>query len=197
MVHVSRLGQRLKAVMANHYTRTAVALHWLVAGLVLAALFMGWTMTSMQISPGRLKLFNYHKWVGVTVLALALLRIVWRLTHRPPPLEAMPRWQQIAAHAGHGLLYLLMLAVPLSGWAYSNASGYAIMYLGKVPLPNLVDKDRDLAARLVEVHEVLAVTFAVLVLLHLLAALQHHILHKDRTLRRMLSWRAHGRGSNG
>jgi cytochrome b561 len=182
----------MKAIMASHYTRTAVALHWLVTGLVLAALFMGWTMTSMEISPGRLKLYNYHKWVGVTVLALALLRIVWRLTHRPPPLETMPRWQQISAHAGHGLLYLLMLAVPLSGWAYSNASGYAIMYLGKVPLPNLVDKDKQLAAQLVEVHEVLAIAFAVLVLLHVLAALQHHFLHKDQTLRRMLAWRGQG-----
>jgi cytochrome b561 len=186
----------MKAIMASHYTRTAVALHWLVAGLVLAALFMGWTMTSMEISPARLKLYNYHKWVGVTVLVLALLRIYWRLTHRPPPLEAMPRWQQISAHAGHGLLYLLMLAVPLSGWAYSNASGYAIMYLGRVPLPALVNKDKVLAAQLVEVHEVLAITFAVLVSLHVLAALQHHFVHKDQTLRRMLAWRGKGLKGN-
>lgn len=179
----------MKAQIVNHYTRTAVSLHWLVAGFILAALFMGWTMTSMEFSPGKLKLVNYHKWVGVTVLALVLLRISWRLTHRPPPLEAMPRWQQFAAHAGHGLLYLLMVAVPLSGWAYSNASGYPIVYLGKLPLPDLVTKDKVLAAQLVEVHGALAITLAATVALHVLAALQHHFLHKDGTLRRMLTWR--------
>jgi cytochrome b561 len=189
VVHVSRQRVNVTARIASHYTRTAVALHWLIAGLVLAALFMGWTMTSMEISPGKLKLVNYHKWTGVTVLALALLRIGWRLSHQPPPLEVMPRWQQVAAHTGHGLLYLLMLAVPLSGWAYSNAAGYPIVYLGKLPLPDLVDKDKVLAAQLVKVHAALAITFAVTVLLHLLAALQHQFIHRDRTLRRMLAWR--------
>jgi cytochrome b561 len=105
----------MKSLASSHYTRTAVSLHWLIAAFILAALFMGWTMTSMEFSPGKLKLVNYHKWVGVTVLALVLLRISWRLSHRPPPLEPMPRWQQFAAHAGHGLLYLLMVAVPCFG----------------------------------------------------------------------------------
>jgi cytochrome b561 len=132
-----------------HYTRTAVALHWLIAGLVLAALYMGWTMTSMEFSPGKLKLYNYHKWTGVTVLALVLVRVVWRLTHRAPALEPMPGWQQLLAHGGHVLLYLLMIAVPITGWAYSNASGYPVVYLGKVPLPDLVGKDKELAAQLV------------------------------------------------
>jgi cytochrome b561 len=174
--------------MATHYTRTAVGLHWLIAGLVLAALFMGWTMTSMEFSPGKLKLYNYHKWIGVTVLSLAVLRIVWRLTHHAPPLEIMPRWRQTAVHASHGMLYLLMLTVPLSGWAYSNASGYSIVYLGKLPLPDLVDKDKALAEQLLQVHHVLAMVFAGFVLLHVLAALQHHFIHKDGTLRRMLVW---------
>jgi cytochrome b561 len=176
--------------IATHYTRTAVALHWLIAGFILSALFMGWTMTSMEFSPGKLKLVNYHKWVGVTILALALLRILWRLTHRAPPLEPMAGWQKFAAHAGHGLLYVLMVLVPLSGWAYSNATGYPIVYLGKLPLPDLVGRDKELAAQLVQVHGVLAVTLAVTVALHLLAALQHHFLHRDRTLRRMLTWQS-------
>ena len=176
----------------QHDTRTAVALHWLIAALVFAAVFMGWTMTEMAISPARLKTYNYHQWVGVTVLALALLRLVWRLTHRAPPLEKMPRWQQLVAHAGHGLLYVLMLAVPVSGWIYSNATGYRVVYLGKLPLPDLVGRDKALAERWHEVHEVLATVLVVLVALHVLAALQHHFLHKDNTLRRMLAWRRQG-----
>lgn len=175
---------------ATHYTRTAVALHWSIAGLVFAAVFMGWTMTSMDISPQKLKLYNYHKWVGVTVLGLALFRLLWKLTHRAPPLLPMPRWQQIAAHAGHGVLYVLMLAVPMSGWIYSNYSGYPIVYLGKLPLPVLVERNRELAADWVQVHEVLATVLVVLVVLHVLAALQHQFLKKDMTLRRMTTWRA-------
>jgi cytochrome b561 len=176
-----------------YYTRTAVALHWLIAALVFAAVFMGWTMTEMAISPARLKTFNYHKWVGITVLALALLRIVWRLTHRAPPMEKMPRWRQMTAHAGHGLLYLLMLGVPLAGWVYSNATGYRVVYLGKLPLPNLVGRDKALAEQWHEVHEVLATVLVVVVALHALAALQHHFIHKDNTLRRMLAWRRQGK----
>lgn len=173
----------------SHYTRTAVALHWSMAGLVLSALFMGWTMTGMEISPSRVKVYNYHKWIGVTVLALAIVRIVWRLTHRAPPLPVMPRWQRIAAHAGHGLLYLLLLAVPLAGWVFSNASGYPVVYLGKLPLPDLVERNRELAQQWLEVHETLAITLAVLVGVHVLAALQHHFIARDNTLRRMLTWR--------
>jgi cytochrome b561 len=174
----------------NYYTRTAVALHWLIALLVIGALCVGWTMTSMAISPAKLKLFNYHKWVGVTVLALVLLRIYWRMTHRPPPLEPMPRWQQAAAHGGHILLYFLLLVMPLSGWLYSNAAGYPIVFLGKIPLPTLLGKDKDLSAQLVQAHHLLAFVLAAVVVLHVLAALQHHFIHKDRTLRRMLSWRS-------
>jgi cytochrome b561 len=156
----------MKSTTASHYTRTALGLHWLIAGFILAALFMGWTMTEMEVSPTKLKLYNYHKWVGVTVLALALVRVGWRFTHRPPPLE------------------------PVTGWAYSNASGYPIVYLGRVPLPDLLDRDRLLAGQLVKVHGTLAAVLAAAVALHVLAALEHHFIRKDRTLRRMFSWRA-------
>jgi cytochrome b561 len=173
----------------THYTRTAVALHWLIAALILAGLCMGWTMTEMNFSPLKLRYYNYHKWVGVTVLALALFRLVWRLTHRPPPLLQMPRWQHLAARIAHGLLYVLMLAVPLAGWIYSNAAGYPVVYLGTLPLPNLVDSDKELAAVWVRIHGSLALSLAILTGLHLLAALQHHLLVRDGTLRRMLAWR--------
>lgn len=174
----------------SHYTRTAVSLHWAIAGLILSAVFMGWTMTGMEISPTRLKVYNYHKWIGVTVLGLALFRLVWRLTHQPPPLPVMPRWQQLAAKGGHGLLYVLMIAVPVAGWIYSNYSGYRVVYLGKLPLPNLVERDKEMAAAWLQVHGNLAMILAVMVGLHVLAALQHQFIVRDGTLRRMLTWRA-------
>jgi cytochrome b561 len=173
-----------------HYTRTAVALHWTIAGLILAALFVGWTMTDMQISPLRLKVYNYHKWIGVTILTLALIRLVWRLTHAAPELLPMPRWQRLVAKGGHALLYVLMLAVPLAGWIYSNAAGYRVVYLGKVPLPNLVERSKALADAWVQVHHALAMILAVLIGLHVLAALHHQFIVRDGTLRRMLTWRA-------
>jgi cytochrome b561 len=102
----------------------------------------------------------------------------------------MARWQRRAAHAGHGLLYLLLLAVPLAGWIYSNATGYRVVYLGKLPLPNLVARDKDLAADWLQVHHLLAWTLAVVIGLHVLAALHHQFIVRDNTMRRMLTWRA-------
>lgn len=174
---------------APHYSRTAVALHWSIAVLIFAALALGWTMTSMAISPLRLKAYNYHKWIGVTILGLAVLRSAWRLTHRAPPLLPMPRWQQVAAHGGHWLLYLLMLVIPVTGWIYSNAAGYPIVYLGKFPLPTLVGRNHELAARWVTVHHVLAFVLAAVIAGHVLAALHHQFIVRDGTLRRMLTWR--------
>jgi cytochrome b561 len=185
---------RDRGLPISHFTRTAVSLHWLVAGLILAAVFMGWTMTSMEVSPLRLKVYNWHKWVGVTVLLLAVARLAWRLTHRAPPLEAaMPAWQRRAASATHALLYLMLFAMPVTGWIYSNYSGYPVVYLGKVPLPNLVERDRELAASWLDVHVASSIVLVVLVAAHVLAALYHHFIVRDGTLRRMLAWRAPGR----
>lgn len=178
--------------MSNpHYTRTAVGLHWAIAGLIFTALFMGWTMTEMAVSPQRLKVYNWHKWVGVTVLALAVLRLAWRLTHRAPPLAAsIAGWQRAAAHAGHALLYLLMLVMPVTGWVYSNYSGYPVVYLGKLPLPNLVERDRELAATWLDIHATLGIVLALVVGGHVLAALYHQFIARDGTLMRMFTWRA-------
>ncbi|MFO7324881.1 MAG: cytochrome b [Pseudomonadota bacterium] len=175
---------------ASHYTRTAVGLHWLVAGLILTALFMGWTMTEMAVSPQRLKVYNWHKWVGVTVLLLALVRLAWRFTHRPPPLVSMPSWQRGLAHAGHALLYVLMVAQPVTGWIYSNYSGYPVVYLGKIPLPDLVGRNRELAEVWVGIHATLGMVLAVVVAGHVLAALYHQFIVRDGTVKRMLTWRA-------
>ncbi|MDD3785594.1 MAG: cytochrome b/b6 domain-containing protein, partial [Hydrogenophaga sp.] len=113
----------------TRYHPVSVLLHW-VLGLALIGLFaVGLYMTDLPFSPQRLKLYNWHKWAGVTLLALSVFRLVWRLTHRPPPLPraietAMPRWQRLAHHATHHGLYLLFFAVPLLGWAYSSAAGF-------------------------------------------------------------------------
>jgi len=170
------------------YTRTAVALHWIVALLISVGFTLGATMTDLSVSPRKIRLFAYHKWIGITVLGLVVLRLLWRLTHPAPPDEPMPRWQRIAAHATHWLLYLLMLATPLAGWLYSSAAGYPVVYLKLWQLPDLVSKNKQLANVLVEVHGYLAWTLLWVVVLHAAAALKHHFFDRDATLRRMLAW---------
>jgi cytochrome b561 len=170
------------------YTRTAVALHWFIALLITAGFTLGATMTDLHMSPRKLKLYSYHKWIGITVLGLVLIRLLWRVTHPAPPDEPMPRWQRIAAHVTHWLLYLLMIATPIVGWLYSSASGYPVVYLKLWQLPDLVAKNKKLADVLVQVHGLLAWTLFYVVLLHVAAALKHHFFDRDATLKRMLAW---------
>jgi len=170
------------------YTGTAIALHWLIAGLILCAFVMGWIMTDLAFSPTKLRLFNYHKWVGITVLALAVIRVLWRLTHQPPTPVPMSAFQTLAAHAVHLALYALMFLQPITGWLYSNAAGYPIVYLGVLPLPNLLQKNPDLSHTLEKVHGTVGLLLLVVFVLHALAALKHHWVDKDSTLRRMLPW---------
>ena len=150
---------------------------------------MGWIMTDMPISPRRVEFFDWHKWIGVTVLALFFVRILWRLSHPAPPLLPMPPWQHRAALLSHVLLYAMLLIQPVTGWMYSNSAGHPIVYLGLIPLPNLLGRDRALATTLREVHDTGAVVLATLVGIHLLGALKHQLVDHDGTMRRMLRWR--------
>jgi cytochrome b561 len=169
------------------YTRTAMLLHWLMAVLILGMFGLGIYMVDLPLSPQKLKLYSYHKWAGITVLTLALLRVLWRILHQPPPLPAsQPRWQQLAAHSAHGLLYVLIFVVPLTGWLMSSALGFPVVWFGVLPLPDLVDKDKELGELLKLVHRYLNYSFLVLVVGHALAAIKHQWLDRDGTLNRML-----------
>ncbi|MBK7617099.1 MAG: cytochrome b [Vitreoscilla sp.] len=167
------------------YTGVAMALHWLLGLMIVGAFAVGLYMSDLPMSPTRLKLFNWHKWAGITILALSVLRLLWRFTHRPPADLPAPRWQNLAAHGTHWALYALFLLVPLAGWAYSSAAGFQVVWFGVLPLPDFVGKDKALADMLKERHEVLAWLLAVLVLLHIAAALKHHFVDRDRLIDRM------------
>ncbi|MES1190986.1 MAG: cytochrome b [Steroidobacter sp.] len=169
----------------TRYTGTAVSLHWLIAALIICAFTLGWIMTDLEVSPLKLRMFNWHKWVGVTILLLAIIRLLWRLAHKPPAMLPMPAWQRIAAKTLHAVLYVLLLLQPLLGWFYSNAVDYRVVYLGILPLPNLVDKDKHLADIFKSLHQAGAWCLLVVVSLHILAALKHHFVDGDATLKRM------------
>lgn len=170
----------------GRYTRTAIALHWLVALLILVALPLGMVMSELTLSPLKLKLISYHKWLGVTVFLLSVARLAWRAGHVPPPLpHSVPAWQQRTAHGLHFLLYLLLLAIPLSGWLMSSAKGFQTVYLGLLPLPDLIAKDKALGALLAGVHAALNYGLLALLALHVGAAFKHQH-DRDGILARML-----------
>ncbi len=171
----------------ERYTRTAIALHWLIALLIFIAFPLGLYMSDLQLSPTKLQLFSYHKWIGVTVFALALARIAWRATHTPPALpDSIPKLQQIASHIVHGLLYGLLFAVPISGWLMSSAKGFKTVLFGVIPLPDLIGKDKELGKLLEVVHQSLNYFLLLLVVLHVAALIKHRFIDRDDVLTRML-----------
>ena len=173
--------------MKTTYTATAKALHWLMAALLFGLLALGFYMHDLPLSPEKLQFYSWHKWAGVTAFLLVLIRLSWRVTHRPPALPAsMPQIMQLAAHAGHLLLYVLMIAIPLSGWLMSSATGFQTVWCGVLPIPDLIGKDKELGDLLALVHKGLNLGFLAVLFGHIGAALKHHFIDKDDILIRML-----------
>jgi cytochrome b561 len=169
------------------YTRTAILLHWLMALMIFASFTLGLSMVDLPLSPKKLQWYSWHKWMGVTIFILVIMRLLWRAGHPAPPLTApMPAWQKQAAHVTHWLLYALLIIIPLSGWFRSAAAGVQVVYLGVLPLPNPIAVDKPLGEQLKLVHMLLNYSLAALVITHIAAALKHHWVNKDDVLTRML-----------
>jgi cytochrome b561 len=165
----------------------SIALHWASAALVLATLGIGLGFESLERSPLEAPARFLHISLGLTVLALTALRLLWRLASPMPAAEpGMPRWQAIAARLVQLALLVLIVALPLSGWAMLSAAGRPIGWFGLVALPPLMAPDPALRHLTHEVHELLAYAVLGLVTVHVLAALKHHLIDRDGTLRRML-----------
>lgn len=174
-------------IVESRYSLPAMLGHWLVVLLIISTYCVAWTMVDLRISPTQLRLFNYHKWIGVTIFALAVLRLLWRCWRRPPPLPTqMQSWERKAAAIMHRLLYLLLFAVPLSGWLMSSAKGFQTVYFGVLPIPDLLSKNPALGAALNSVHVALTWLLLALVCVHVLAAFKHQFIDRDAVLRRML-----------
>jgi len=173
--------------MSNQYTRTAVSLHWLIALLIFAAFPLGLYMHDLPLSPHKLRMYSYHKWIGITVLLFAVIRLYWRTTHRPPAMpDTMQQWEKFAAESVHYLLYALIFIIPVSGWLMSSAMGFQTVWFGVLPLPDLVNKDKALADLLHEAHEMLNYGLLGLLLGHVGASIKHHFIERDDILVRMV-----------
>lgn len=192
---------------ATRYTKTAVALHWLIAISIFGMFALGWYMSGLpkeapkqmaydlfdlglytwqladEASP-RTFYFNLHKSLGVTIFALIAIRILWRLTHRPPSLlSTYQAWERKLATATHHLLYLLMVALPVSGVIMATYSKYGIKWFG-VPFIKGLDNN-PMREVFKEVHEVIGLIILVMIILHIAGALKHKFIDKDDTLKRM------------
>jgi cytochrome b561 len=183
---------------AGAYDGVAIALHWLLALLIVVAFFIGLSMTELPLSPLRLRLYNWHKWLGVAVLALSAARLVWRAAgHRPPPLpEHTPAWQRAAYRGTHGLFYALFFVVPLLGWAYTSAVGVPVVWFGVLPLPDFVPRDKPFGDDVLKpLHEAASYLLAAIVVVHVAAALKHQFVDRDHLLARMWPRRPSGSGT--
>lgn len=164
------------------------ALHWTIALLVLVMAGIGLSLDELPRSPKWFWVYDLHKSIGLLVLALVVVRLAWRLyAGAPPPVPGLPRIQRIAAGATHWLLYALIVAMPLSGWLYDSASGLRpLRWFGQFAVPKLVAPDEALAGELHDIHETLFTILVAVVLLHVAAAVWHHVFRGDATLARML-----------
>lgn len=180
------------AVTARNFTGTAKLFHWVMAAIIIVASAVGWYGASLHygVSPEqtaqKIWAITLHKSIATTTLFLIVLRIAWRLFHRPPALTGMPEFMKLATHAGHWLLYALMVAVPLSGWANSSSAGYDIPVAGLFTIPRLMAKTPELTPWLVWTHWLLSWALILTVAGHVLFALKHHFLDRDDTIRAMM-----------
>lgn len=176
---------------AGHYDPVAIALHWVIALLIIIMLAVGFLMEDFPISI-KFLVYNLHKSIGITIIGLSIFRLVWRLLNPPPALPAaMPRSQKFLAHAAHWMLYGFMLAMPMSGWLMVSAvPKYPIVFFGFgeapfLPMPAM-DDPKAVAGLFSDAHEIMAIGGALLIALHIGAALQHHFMKHDDILFRML-----------
>ena len=181
---------------ARRYSTVAIAFHWVIAAAILGQIWLGWTMSDLPNGLRKFELFQLHKSVGITILLLSLGRLAWRLTHRPPPYApGVHGWQRTLATSVHTGFYVLMIALPLTGWAAVSASTFnlpTVLY-GVLPwphLPGLADlpaaQKGAVSESLGTTHELLVRFTLALLALHVAGALKHQLLDRDGTLQRML-----------
>ncbi|WP_158884699.1 cytochrome b [Rhodanobacter sp. L36] len=172
----------------SSYTRVAITMHWLIALLILLNVALGFYMASFpKTAPTHDQALFYHASIGSLIFMLAIARLGWRLTHRPPALPAtIATWQRSIAHILHWTLYVLMLIVPLSGYVHRLAGAHAVNFFGLGNLPVFIGKDEPLRLFTHALHETLVWVLCVLVVGHIGAALKHRLIDRDGVLQRML-----------
>jgi cytochrome b561 len=178
-------------IAGTDYGPVAKLLHWLVVALLAGQFVIAWTMPGIHRDTPQEDLVNLHLWVGALILLVVLARALWRLTHPVPMVtDSTPEWQQRAAAATHVALYLLLVIVPVLGWANASSRGFTVTLFNLVTLPALLAKDSAFGHSLGDIHTVLSYVLLGVVGLHVLAALYHRVVLRDDVLSRMLPGRS-------
>jgi cytochrome b561 len=179
------MPSRAKGTVMERYTAVARALHWTIAVMILINLWLGFAHDAL---PKDWAVMPVHKSIGLTVLALTIVRLVWRFTHCPPALPiAMPGWEKAAAHATHLVFYAFMILVPLTGWIMTSAGTRPLNWFFLFDIPKFAVTKGDMIVGLSgEGHEIMGFAWTALIIVHVGAALRHHFVLKDSVLRRML-----------
>jgi cytochrome b561 len=180
----------------TRYSAVAKAFHWIIAALIITQFVLFNLEDDLPIGAHKLALLARHKSVGMTILMLAILRLLWRFKNPPPALPAeMPPLQQMLARGTHVAFYVLLFAMPITGWMMSSAKNYSVSWFGLFTWPNLIGKNEAAYHLLHATHEILSDILFAIAVLHILAALKHHFWNKDNVLRRMLPFTKSERGS--
>jgi cytochrome b561 len=165
----------------------AQLLHWLIVLFIVAQFTLATLFEQLPAGAKKLTLLSRHKSIGITILMLAVVRLAWRWSNPTPTLpDTLKPYERTLARLTHALLYVLLFAVPLSGWLMSSARGFPVSWFGFLQLPDLVPKNKALYEALLTTHGILAWTLGIIATVHLVAALKHHFVLKDDVLRRML-----------
>jgi cytochrome b561 len=171
----------------GRYTAVAQAFHWIIAALIVTQFTLGWMGEDLPLGIHKLSLLARHKSFGMTVLMLAILRLIWRLFNRPPELPAgMSSTERLLARGTHVAFYALLFIMPLTGWLMSSAKNYSVSWFGRFTWPDLIAPNERAFDVLRNTHDALSWLLFALAILHILAALKHHFWHKDDVLLRML-----------
>jgi cytochrome b561 len=175
------------------YGTTAKLLHWLIAAILLGQLALGWLMPEVRrgMAPGTA--MNLHMSIGVVALALIAVRLAWRAAHPVAPHTSLPGWQRASSEAVHWLLYALVLATTVTGWFYASMRGWTVTLFSLFALPALAQEGSQLGRAIGRLHESATALLAIVIGVHIAAALVHLLVYRDEVMRRMLPGRAAGR----
>ncbi|HEY5263483.1 MAG TPA: cytochrome b [Steroidobacteraceae bacterium] len=171
----------------TRYSAVAQGFHWVIAALIVVQFTLAWTAVDLPLGVHKLALLARHKSFGMTVLMLVVLRLLWRLKNPPPALPpGMTPPQRKLARITHAAFYVLLFAMPLTGWMMSSAKNYSVSWFGIFTWPNLIGKNETAFKLLLSTHHILSYALFGIAVLHILAALKHHFWNKDDVLLRML-----------
>jgi cytochrome b561 len=177
----------------DRYGVIAQSLHWIIAALIVTQFVLASLADDLPLGLAKLGMYARHKSVGMTILMLAVVRLLWRMANAAPALpDGMKGYEKFLARLTHGAMYLILFAMPLSGWLMSSAKNYSVSWFGMFTWPNLVAPNEVRFHFFKDMHEFLAASLFFVALLHIAAALKHHFWNKDDVLRRMLPFARRG-----